>query len=137
VLYEYLLGFIKGEVVNLDAHFSGYFGASLARERQASHKKHISSRDKILLGSRQPGKRASIPGASLYGRKTCGCGSALDRCYPQSDREEGGENPPLRGYLTNVQEDIEPRLIWEYSKRWRIENFLKENLLGWTPSFGH
>ncbi len=34
----------------------------------------------------------------------------------------------MRGYLTNVQEDIEPRLIWEYSKRWRIENFFKENI---------
>jgi len=42
--------------------------------------------------------------------------------------EEEDADPPLRGYLTNVQEDIEPRLIWEYSKRWRIENFFKENL---------
>jgi len=42
--------------------------------------------------------------------------------------EEEDEDPPLRGYLTNVQEDIELRLIWEYSKRWRIENFFKENL---------
>ena len=41
---------------------------------------------------------------------------------------EENEDPPLRGYLTNVQEDIEPRLIWDYSKRWRIENFFKENL---------
>lgn len=42
--------------------------------------------------------------------------------------KEEDEDLPLRGYLTNVQENIEPRLIWEYSKHWRIENFFQENL---------
>jgi len=161
------------------------------RQRQASHPEHISSGDKILLCSRQLGKRASIPRASLHRRKTpvdvalplidatlkvvdtkdvrfifdrwFSVGQLLeflDKNYQvefvtllrlhrnrvkemqriPKDRfrrlndtqriapattsirnytgklkliviEEEDEDPPLRGYLTNVQEDIEPRLI--------------------------
>jgi len=203
----YRLGLIRGEVVNLDAHFAGYFGASLIGKD-----KHP-TRNISLPGIKFYYAQDSLEKEPLYLEPHYTGGKPVDVALPLIDAtlkvvdkkdirfifdkwfsvgqllefldknyqvefvtllrlhqnrvkemqripkdrfrrlnetqriavistsirnytgklkliviEEEDEDPPLRGYLTNVQEDIEPRLIWEYSKRWRIENFFKENL---------
>lgn len=205
VLFQ--LGLIRGQVVNLDSHFAGYFGESLIGKE-----KHP-TRNISLPGIRFYYAQDSLEKEPLYLEPHYAGGKPVDRALPLVDAavkavdkkdirfifdrwfsvgellefldkyyqvefvtllrlhrkrvkemqkvskdtfrrlnesqriavtttnirnytgevklivlEEEDGDPPLRGYLTNVKEDIEPRLIWEYSKRWRIENFFKENL---------
>lgn len=203
----YRLGLIRGELVNLDAHFSGYFGASLiGKDKHPTRNislpgiKFYYAQDSLekepiyLEPHYTGGKPADVAfpliDATLKVVQSKGIRFIFDRWFSvgqllefldknyrvefvtllrlhqnrvkemqripkdtfrklnETQRiavtttnirnytgkvkliviEEEDEDPPLRGYLTNVKEDIEPRLVWDYSKRWRIENFFKENL---------